>query len=49
MPEARESIERLIALDPELTLSRLTEIYPVAKYRNLEGLLDGLRRAGLPA
>ena len=47
--EAEEAINRVLELDPELTVTRLTQIYPVARYRNLEAFLDGLRRAGLPA
>jgi adenylate cyclase len=46
--EAQETVRRLLELDPELTLTRLPEIYPVARYRNLEAFLDGLRQAGLP-
>lgn len=30
-----------------MTVSRLTAIYPVSGYRNLDGFLDGLRKAGL--
>jgi adenylate cyclase len=46
--EAKETIQQLLELDPELTISRLQEIYPVASYKNLDSFLDGLRRAGLP-
>ena len=35
---------RALELDPELTISRLKEIFPVARYKNL----DGLGKAGLP-
>lgn len=46
--EARDAIKQLRALDPEITIARLVEIYPVAKYKNLVGFVDGLRKAGLP-
>ncbi len=46
--DARETIQSLLELDPVLTLTRLKQIYPVAGYRNLDGFLDGLRKAGLP-
>ncbi len=48
LDEAKETIQQLLELDPELTITRLQEIYPVANYRNLGSFLDGLRRAGLP-
>ena len=46
--DARRTIESLLELDPALTLTRLEQIYPVAGYRNLDGYLEGLRKAGLP-
>jgi adenylate cyclase len=48
LDEAKETIQQLLELDPELTITRLQEIYPVANYKNLDSFLDGLRRAGLP-
>ena len=48
LDEAKETIRQLLELDPELTITRLQEIYPVADYKNLDSFLDGLRRAGLP-
>jgi len=48
MVEAQETIQQLLELDPELTITRLQEIYPVAHYKNLDSFLDGLRGAGLP-
>ncbi len=38
---------RALEIDPELTISRLKEIYPVARYKNLDGFLDGLGKAGV--
>lgn len=46
--EAEKAVHQLRELDPELTVSRLQHIYPVARYRNLDLLLQGLRQAGLP-
>ena len=48
LDEAKKTILRLLELDPELTITRLQEIFPVANYKNLDSFLDGLRRAGLP-
>ncbi len=48
MEEAREAVRRSLELDPELTVSRLEQIYPIAGYKNLDGFLEGLRKAGLP-
>ncbi|MCK5364359.1 MAG: adenylate/guanylate cyclase domain-containing protein, partial [Gammaproteobacteria bacterium] len=48
LDEAKETIQQLLDLDPELTVTRLQQIYPVAKYKNLDSFLDGLRKAGLP-
>ncbi len=38
----------LLELDPDLTIKRLLETFPLSRYRNLDGMLDGLRKAGLP-
>ncbi len=48
MKEASDAVRELLKLDPETTISRLQEIFPVSGYKNLEGFLDGLRKAGLP-
>ena len=48
LDEAKKTIQQLLELDPELTITRLQEIFPVANYKNLDSFLDGLRRAGLP-
>ena len=47
MDEAREAIADARKLDPKLTISRLVAIYPIARLRNLDGFLEGLRKAGL--
>ena len=46
--DAEAAIGDLLALDPELTIGGLKERYPVAGYRNLDGFIEGLRKAGLP-
>ena len=46
--EAQDSVNQLLVIDPELTITRLKLIYPVARYKNLDAFLDGLRKAGLP-
>ncbi len=48
MDQAHEAVERALELDPELTCKRLEEIFLVSRYRNLDGFLEGLRKAGLP-
>ena len=46
--EANAALNRLLELDPGLTIERLLEIFPLSRYRNLDGMLNGLRKAGLP-
>ncbi len=46
--EANAALNRLLEFDSGLTIERLLEIFPLSRYRNLDGLLDGLRKAGLP-
>ena len=48
LDEARAAKKRSLELNPELTISRLLEIYPVANYKNLDAYIEGLRKAGLP-
>ncbi len=48
MDEARAAIAKAQAFDPKLTISRLKAIYPIARLKNLDAFLDGLRKAGLP-
>ena len=48
MDEARAAIEQSLHLNPKLTLARLAEFFPIARYKNLNAFLDGLRKAGLP-
>jgi tetratricopeptide (TPR) repeat protein len=47
--EGREWVARLLAVDPDMTVSRMRLIYK-AKFQkpHLEAYLDGLRKAGLP-
>jgi len=48
--EGYEAFERLLALNPDETLTSLKAHYkvPMRKPGCLEALLDGLRKAGLP-
>lgn len=48
LDDASTALNRLLELDPGLTIKRLLEIFPLSRYRNLDGMLDGLRKAGLP-
>ena len=45
---AASAVRDLLERDPELTIARLEEIYPVARYNNLDGFIEGLRKASLP-
>ena len=47
--DARRATDRLRELDPDLRLSTLTSWLPIQRSENLAILVDGLRRAGLPA
>ena len=47
--EAEAALEELLDLNPGLTIGRLKERFPIAGYRNLDGLLEGLKSAGLRA
>jgi len=46
--EATAAVKQALKLNPALTISRLPEFFPIAKYKNLNGYLDGLKKAGLP-
>ena len=46
--DAEAALADLMALDPELTVGGLKERYPIAGYRNLDGFIEGLGKAGLP-
>jgi tetratricopeptide (TPR) repeat protein len=46
--EAQNAVNQMRELDPELTITRLQEIFPVGRYKNLAAFLDGLRKSGLP-
>ena len=45
--DAEATLADLLALDPDLTITTLRERYPIARYRNLDGFLEGLKKAGL--
>lgn len=46
--EAQAAIKQALKLNSELTIARLPELFPIARYKNLDAYLDGLRKAGLP-
>jgi len=46
--EAQAAVKQALKLNPKLTIGRLPELFPIAKYKNLDSYLDGLRMAGLP-
>ncbi|HSS66320.1 MAG TPA: adenylate/guanylate cyclase domain-containing protein [Gammaproteobacteria bacterium] len=48
MNEARGALNAALSLNPGLTVGRLPTLYAIARYRNLDGYLEGLRKAGLP-
>jgi len=48
LAEAQAAIKQSLQLNPGLTIGRLTEFFPIARYKNLGAYLDGLRKAGLP-
>lgn len=47
--EAEAALSELLNLDPDLTIKGLKKRYPIAGYRNLDGFLEGLKKAGLKA
>ena len=48
LEEAQAAIKRSLERNPKLTITRLAELFPIARYKNLDAFLDGLRKAGLP-
>ncbi len=48
VPEAREALARAIALNPKLSAAFVREHWPTSDESVVEGLIAGLRRAGLP-
>jgi TolB-like protein/DNA-binding SARP family transcriptional activator len=48
LKEAKAVVAELLEHDAEMTISRFRVAHQVARYRNLEGFLEGLRKAGLP-
>ena len=47
--EAETALSNLLDLDPGLTIEGQKKRYPIARYLNLDGLLEGLKKAGLKA
>jgi adenylate cyclase len=48
LDEGRQAMQRVLELEPGLTLSEFKRTYPIARYANLDDYLEGLQRAGLP-
>jgi tetratricopeptide (TPR) repeat protein len=48
LDEAQAAIRRALEFNSKLTIARLPELFPIARYKNLDVYLDGLRKAGLP-
>ena len=48
LDEARAAVKQSLKLNHRLTITRLDEFFPIARYKNLDAYLEGLRKAGLP-
>jgi len=48
LDEARAAVKQSLKLNDRLTITRLDEFFPIARYKNLDAYLEGLRKAGLP-
>ena len=48
LDEAQAAIRQALEFNSRLTIARLPELFPIARYKNLDVYLDGLRKAGLP-
>jgi TolB-like protein len=46
--EARTAVKQALRLNPGLTIARLSDLFPIGRYKNLDAYLKGLRTAGLP-
>jgi hypothetical protein len=42
------AIKHLLPLNPNLTIARPPEFFPISRFKNLDVYLEGLRKAGLP-
>jgi len=49
LEEAEAALDELLDLDPGLTIEGLKKRYPIAGYHNLDGFIEGLKKAGLKA
>lgn len=45
---AKATVTEILDDSPATTVSLFAKMHPVARYRNLDGRLEGLRKAGLP-
>jgi TolB-like protein/Flp pilus assembly protein TadD len=48
LDEAQAAIKRALELNPELSIAKLPSLFAIARYKNLDAYLDGLRKAGMP-
>ena len=46
--EAREAVERILAIWPRFSISIYRALFPISACEKWEFVFDGLRRAGLP-
>jgi hypothetical protein len=46
--EAQKAMARVRQLDPELRVSKLTDVVPFRQPGDFDRYVDGLRKAGLP-
>jgi TolB-like protein/class 3 adenylate cyclase/tetratricopeptide (TPR) repeat protein len=45
----RRALDRLLQLEPDLHISRLTDMFPLRRAEDIASLTEGLRKAGLPS
>ncbi len=45
---ARQALKAALEINSDLTIGNFPDLYPVARLKNLDAYLDGLRKAGLP-
>ena len=48
LAEAQAAIKHSLQLNPNLTIARLPEFFPISRFKNLDVYLEGLRKARLP-
>ena len=48
LAEAQKAMARIRQIDPELRISKLTDVVPFREPQDFDRYVDGLRKAGLP-